>query len=164
MIVLGLPLRAINLTIALRQLSMSNLGTTSQCTTLIGRHLKKKLPSFFVSLSNLHNERAKLVKSNLFSATQPANVIVPESPDMLFSPETVNETSSGKTGKQLTVNSKNVVKTSSQIKATTQPFLFQESATTSTATASLLSKSRKTLLRPVRFSGFKSVRILCLCS
>ena len=28
-------------------------------------------------------------------------------------------------------------------------------------TAALLSKSRKTLQRPVRFSGFKSVRILC---
>ena len=31
-------------------------------------------------------------------------------------------------------------------------------------TAALLSKSRKTLHRPVRFSGFKSVRILCFCS
>ena len=31
-------------------------------------------------------------------------------------------------------------------------------------TAALLSKSTKTLHRPVRFSGFKSVRILCFCS
>ena len=35
---------------------------------------------------------------------------------------------------------------------------------TTSVTAALLSKSRKTLHRPVRFSGFKSVRILCLCS
>ena len=32
------------------------------------------------------------------------------------------------------------------------------------STAALLSKSRKTLLGPVRFGGFKSVRILCFHS
>ena len=35
---------------------------------------------------------------------------------------------------------------------------------TRAVTAALLSKSRKTLHRPVRFSGFKSVRKLCSCS
>ena len=37
--VLGLLLRAINLIIALRQLSVSNLGTTSICTAVIVRHV-----------------------------------------------------------------------------------------------------------------------------
>ena len=41
-IVLGLPLRAINLLVALRQLSVSNLGTTSICTALIVRQLKRQ--------------------------------------------------------------------------------------------------------------------------
>ena len=83
-------------------------------------------------------ENATIVTSQpTVSATQPANVFVPESPDMLFSPEPVDETTSRNTGEQLTVNSKNVAKTSFQMKATTQPLLFQESATTSTANASV---------------------------
>ena len=41
-IVFGLPLRAINLIIALRQLSVSNLGTTSICTALIVRQVKRQ--------------------------------------------------------------------------------------------------------------------------
>ena len=82
-------------------------------------------------------ENATIVTSQpKVSATQPANVFVPESPDMLFSPEPVNETPSRNTGEQLTVNNKNVAETSSQMKATTQPLLFRESATTSTANAS----------------------------
>ena len=82
-------------------------------------------------------ENATIVTSQpRVSATQPANVFVPESPDLLFSPEPVNETPSRNTGEQLTVNSKNVAETSSQMKATTQPLLFRESATTSTANAS----------------------------
>ena len=81
-------------------------------------------------------ENATIVTSQpTVSATQPANVFVPESPNMLFSPEPVDENTSRNTGEQLTVNSKNVAKTSSQMKATTQPLLFQESATTSTANA-----------------------------
>ena len=43
-------------------------------------------------------------------ATQLANVIVPESTDMRFSPEPLNETPSRNTGEQLTVNSKKVAK------------------------------------------------------
>ena len=82
-------------------------------------------------------ETATIVTSQpTVSATQPANVFVPESPDMLFSPEPVNETPSRNTGEQLNVNSKNVAKASFQMKATTQPLLFQESAT-STANASV---------------------------
>ena len=42
MIVFGLPLRAINLIIALRQLSASNMGTTSICTAFIVRHVKSQ--------------------------------------------------------------------------------------------------------------------------
>ena len=57
--------------------------------------------------------------------------------DMRFSPEPLNETPSRNTGEQLTVHSKKVAKKSSQMKATTQPLLFQESATTSTAKASV---------------------------
>ena len=54
-------------------------------------------------------ETATIVTSQpKVSATQPANVFVPESPDMLFSPEPVNETPSRNTGEQLNVNSKNV--------------------------------------------------------
>ena len=83
-------------------------------------------------------ENATIVTSEpTVSATQPANVFVPESPDMLFSPEPVNETPTRNTAEQLTVKSKNVAKTSCQMKATTQPLLFQECATTSTANASV---------------------------
>ena len=83
-------------------------------------------------------ENANIVTSQqTVSATQPVNVFVPESPDIIFSPQPVNETPSRNTGEQLTVNSKNVAKTSSQMKATTQPLLFQESATTSTANANV---------------------------
>ena len=83
-------------------------------------------------------ENATIVTSQpTVSSTQPANVFVPESPDMLFFPEPVNETPSRNTAEQLTVNSKNVAKTSCQMKAKTQPLLFQESATTSTANASV---------------------------
>ena len=82
-------------------------------------------------------ENATIVTSQpSVSSTQPTNVFVPESPDMLFFSEPVNETPSRNTGEQLTVNSKNVAKASSQMKATTQPLLFQESAT-STANASV---------------------------
>ena len=82
-------------------------------------------------------ENATIVTSEpTVSATQPANVFVPESPDMLFSPEPVNENPTRNTAEQLTVKSKNVAKTSCQMKATTQPLLFQECATTSTANAS----------------------------
>ena len=42
MIVLGLPLRAINRMIVLRQLSVSNLGTTSICTALKVRHVQRQ--------------------------------------------------------------------------------------------------------------------------
>ena len=76
-------------------------------------------------------ENATIVTSQpTVSATKPANAFVPELLDMLFSPETVDETTSRNTGEQLTVNSKNVAKTTSQMKATTQPLLIQESETT----------------------------------
>ena len=71
------------------------------------------------------------------SANQPANVFISESQDIVFSPELVDETPRRNTGEQLTVNRKSVAKTSSKMKATTQPLLFQESATTSTANASV---------------------------
>ena len=89
-------------------------------------------------MGRTRTENASIVTSQpTLSATQPANVFVPALPDVLFSPEPVNETPSRNTGEQLTVNSKNVAKTSSQIKATTQSLLFQESAITSTANASV---------------------------
>ena len=46
----------------------------------------------------------------------------------------------------------------------TQQKLGSKNCVIAYATAALLLKSRKTLHRPVRFSGFKSVRILCFCS
>ena len=80
-------------------------------------------------------ENATIVTSQpTVSATQPANVFVTESQDMLFSLEPVNETPTRNTAEQLTVKSKNVAKTSCQMKATT--LLFQECATTSTANVS----------------------------
>ena len=114
-------------------------------------------------------ENATIVTSQpTVSATQPANVFVPESQDMLFSPEPANKTTSRNTGEQLTVNSKNVAKTSSQMKATTKPLLFQESATKSTANASVqvlsISLKKHLVLLLFDWSFLFRVPLLCLAS
>ena len=47
MILIGLPVSAINLKIALRQLSVSNFGTTSICTSITVRHVNRKRNLFY---------------------------------------------------------------------------------------------------------------------
>ena len=66
MIVLGMPLRAVNLVIALGQLSVSNLKTISSCTALTFRQVNKtKNPPFvFVPLPGVCNQSAIVIHSN----------------------------------------------------------------------------------------------------
>ena len=64
MIVPGMPIRALNLVIALGQLSVSNLKTISTCTALTFRQVNKRTPSVFVPLPGVCNQSAIVIHSN----------------------------------------------------------------------------------------------------
>ena len=57
-IVIGLPVSAINPMIALRQLSLSNFGTTSICTSITVRHVNRQ-PNLFYFLRPIPTDKGR---------------------------------------------------------------------------------------------------------